>query len=451
MTQEPRGELSAREIEILAQVATGATNQQIALALHISANTVKAHLRNIFAKLGVESRTEATLVAIQQGLVAVDVLVDETAPQAADEPPSVPDLVAPAIEHTSWPMARGQRWALLVALLLVVATAVLPDARAVAPVAGARLIDQPSPVSALAEAGPSSRWSNKAQMPTPRGRFAQAEVDGMIYVVAGLTDEGWTARVEAYDPAQDLWDRRALKPTAVANIGAAVVDGLIYVPGGLGEDNVVSDVLEVYDPVTDTWAARRALPRPLCAYSIAPFGQGFYLFGGWDGKQYLDRTYYYDVVADAWREEQPLTGARAFAAAVAVNDRIYLVGGHDGQDELRRCESYAPALGDGGKGAWQAHAPLKYGRAGHGMALVQGVLYVVGGGWDRPLVYNERYDVANDAWATFDSPIVGEWRSLGVSSISSGAGVFVYAVGGWSGRYLSAVKAYQALFRIYLP
>ena len=61
-------ELTEREIEILQRVATGASNRQIAQQLGISANTVKVHLRNIFEKLGVASRTEATLYAIQAGL-----------------------------------------------------------------------------------------------------------------------------------------------------------------------------------------------------------------------------------------------------------------------------------------------------------------------------------------------------------------------------------------------
>lgn len=72
MNANQNEELSARELEILQLVATGATNLQVARTLFISPNTVKTHLRNIFFKLNVESRTEATLYAVQHGLVQVD-------------------------------------------------------------------------------------------------------------------------------------------------------------------------------------------------------------------------------------------------------------------------------------------------------------------------------------------------------------------------------------------
>src|SRR5512143_746259 len=69
--QPTNTELSERELEILKLLATGLSNKEIASQLFLSVNTVKVHLRNIFAKLGVQSRTEATLIAIQQGYMAV--------------------------------------------------------------------------------------------------------------------------------------------------------------------------------------------------------------------------------------------------------------------------------------------------------------------------------------------------------------------------------------------
>ncbi|MFV9507470.1 MAG: response regulator [Oscillochloridaceae bacterium umkhey_bin13] len=55
----PAADLSEREAEVLALVAQGLTNTQIAQRLRVSDNTVKFHLQNIYQKLGVGNRTEA--------------------------------------------------------------------------------------------------------------------------------------------------------------------------------------------------------------------------------------------------------------------------------------------------------------------------------------------------------------------------------------------------------
>ena len=62
--------LTARELEVLALVAEGRSNRQVADALFISAKTASVHVSNILAKLGVASRVEAAAVAHRLGLLA---------------------------------------------------------------------------------------------------------------------------------------------------------------------------------------------------------------------------------------------------------------------------------------------------------------------------------------------------------------------------------------------
>lgn len=64
-----REELSMREIQVIRELASGGSNKEIALALGISENTVKAHLKSILAKLPARDRTEAVTVALQRGII----------------------------------------------------------------------------------------------------------------------------------------------------------------------------------------------------------------------------------------------------------------------------------------------------------------------------------------------------------------------------------------------
>ncbi len=446
------GPLSERELEVLKLVATGATNQQIARALVISPNTVKVHLRNIFEKLEVQSRTEATMEAIRRGLVPVEgaVLVGEVAalpPGPAVTPsPVVVNLPAPGPRRS---LATWQRIYLLVALLVVSAVALAPiwwGRRGQASTVSL-FSDVGLPQVALPPRPEIARWTSGAPLPAPRSRLALAADDRRIYAIGGETAGGVTGQVDIYDPQTNSWRAGARKLTPVANVAAVVLNGRIYVPGGTTAGGDVTNVLEMYDPQTDSWSPRALLPTPIAAYGLAALDGKLYLFGGWDGQRYRSETYIYDPVADIWSTGTPLPTPRAFAAAAAAENLLYVVGGFDGKQELAEVLAFDPKAQAGLASAWRLRAPLEQPRAGHGLASVGWRLYAIGGGWRGPLAYNEQYDVRLDAWSRLASPVVGQWRNMGLVAYQQR----LYAVGGWGGAYLDVNEQYQALIRQLLP
>jgi DNA-binding NarL/FixJ family response regulator len=71
MGDGPMGKLSERETEILVHVARGRSNHQIATEMHLAESTVKRHLANIYQKVGVGSRSEATRLALQEMWIGI--------------------------------------------------------------------------------------------------------------------------------------------------------------------------------------------------------------------------------------------------------------------------------------------------------------------------------------------------------------------------------------------
>jgi len=64
--------LTPREIDVMKLVAAGRRDKEIAVALAISNQTARVHIKNIYAKLGVGDRTEAMSVAIRRGIIHID-------------------------------------------------------------------------------------------------------------------------------------------------------------------------------------------------------------------------------------------------------------------------------------------------------------------------------------------------------------------------------------------
>ncbi len=437
MSSDLKQELSDREREILDLVATGASNKEIASDLDISENTVKVHLRNIFAKMGVRSRTEATVAAMEAGLV-----------HPAGQPEVPAEVVAPeAPSRAPSPVYWWQKLLLVAALVLAVGVVAWP---------GSPEAQTPPPVlDPLREVGGGSanglaeddvgRWHEAAQMPRGRHRFAAARVGDQIIVVGGDTEEGITGEVEIYDRVSNTWRQGAPKPTPVSNVGAAVVGGLIYIPGGLLPDGSVTDVIEIYDPQEDSWQAGPNLPTPLCAYAVTTDGGRVLVFGGWDGAQYSNVALALDPGEQVWTEMPNLPHARLQGAAAYLQGRAYLIGGFDGRQALREVDVLDLDAGEDAE--WQRGPDLIEARAGLGAAVIGDTLYVVGGGWSEPTAFCERLVAGDGRWQQWEMPVAGAWRNMGVVADDT----TIYAMGGWKDAILATVFRYQAVYRVMLP
>lgn len=75
---EPFEKLTEREVGLLRLVADGLSNRAIAQELSISENTVKYHMKNIFQKLNAQNRTEAVTLAMQSGILGVEITQNDT-------------------------------------------------------------------------------------------------------------------------------------------------------------------------------------------------------------------------------------------------------------------------------------------------------------------------------------------------------------------------------------
>lgn len=433
-------ELSDREIEILQLLAAGLSNKEIAAKLFLSVNTVKVHLRNVFGKIDVQSRTEATLYAIGHGYVAMpgggQVVNPET---AAPEVPSAPAL---SIEP---PLPIGQRVMLVGLVLIAIGLALLVGPRSIAQ-SGSQA--QPFSDSALTNASINSAasdtaWQALAPMSVERGRLAAAAIGNQIIVIGGETAGGVTGVVEVYDTQTQRWRNGSNKPIPVANVDAGVIDDKVIVPGGYTATGVPTTTVEVYDVATDTWTRLAALPAPRFAYSSVVLKNQMYVFGGWDGSSYSSSVYAYAAANDRWLTRASMPIARGFTGAAVLNNAIYVVGGYADGHEFDTCERYIPD-----RDRWETCAPLTVARGGLGLAVVANRLYAIGGGWTGYLTFSERYDPQSDSWAVAPTPFTGQWRGMGVATIGND----IYAVGGWSGQFLGVVEKYSPLpFNIFVP
>jgi len=222
-------------------------------------------------------------------------------------------------------------------------------------------------------------WATKEPMPTARNRFGIAVVQNKIYVIGGETDEGYTGANEVYDPLTDTWETRTPMPTVRADLSANVVDDKIYLIGGTeiygyGAWPRAINVTEVYDPKTDSWTTKTPIPTAVAGYASAVVSNKIYVIGsiGW-GEPASDINQIYYPATDTWAFGSSMPtwftekAAAAATTGVFAPKRIHVLW----DDEHR---VYDPE-----SDSWSIATPMPTPRLLLGVAVVDDMLYAIGG------------------------------------------------------------------------
>lgn len=432
--------LSDRELAVLECLVDGSTNREIAQSLHISPNTVKVHLRNIFTKLDVSSRTEATAVALQKGLLSLPGL--EATDEERNEPgqPAEPDTITSGVLYRQLPITnhqstqpvaateRSPRWRtlslalgglLILILLALVAVQFF----------GGNILGGGSQEPIEEQIG-ETRWYRTANMPRPTTNMALATVGLNLYQIGGEVSAGVVNLVNIYETDSGRWRSGAAKPTAAADAAAAVLFGEIFVIGGRLADGQPTAIVEAYSPTNNAWRQIPPLPTPTSGLLALSNGSTIFLFGGWDGTSYLSDSYFYDLNIDAWSPLPPMPTGRAFATGGLLAGNFYVVGGQNESGELDVCEYFDPE-----SETWSECPDMIHPRSGAGAAVLvaegNNQLYVLGGGVESQTIDSEFYDSTMGVWRPVEMPMLASesWYNLAVSNIETR----IFAFGGRQG------------------
>ncbi len=249
------------------------------------------------------------------------------------------------------------------------------------------------------------RWTTGASMPTARSGFAIAVYKNKIYVFGGTVGSGYIGNNEVYDPASNTWETKTSMPTPRADLCANVVGDKIYLIGGKRYSSaspfyIESNINEVYNPVNDTWTTEAALPTGVQGYASVVFNDKIHVMGGsrlfasTGTNTVIDANQVYDPQTGEWSLGTKLPTVDSYGAAAAtsgymVPERIYNIGGFH-EEFTGSTEVYFPQ-----NNSWSSADSMPTPRIHLGLAMVNDVLYAIGGfDGTKWLDANEKYTPA---------------------------------------------------------
>lgn len=282
----------------------------------------------------------------------------------------------------------------------------------------------------------SQTWTTGASMPTARTEVAGAVLDGKIYVIGGYDESGKTTDVvEVYDPLTDRWSRASSLPEPEDHAAAATNNGKLYVVGGyitVGGQRTSTNNSFIYDPSADKWEEIKSMPTPRGALTANFINDILYVIGGQDAsRKTVSTNEAYDPKTDTWTERQPMPTIRHHHASAVIEGKLFVIGGRqtDKSPDLNigTNEAYDPKLDK-----WTSFAAMPTKRSGLTAAALSNDVYVFGGEHPfddgKPLMtfdVTEIYHPKTDTW-TSGLPLPTARHGLTAGEVNG----TIYVIGG---------------------
>jgi len=223
-------------------------------------------------------------------------------------------------------------------------------------------------------------WSTGVSLPTPLCDGAAAVVNGVLYVMGGVLQDGmtYTNAVWAYNPRRKAWSAKSPLPSARDSMGAVVENNIIYVIGGLDQSGNRLNTVESYNPATDTWTEEAPLLVGKSEPSVGLVGTTIVAADGFSPPPSRDTgdNEGYDASTNTWTSLNADPVPRNGACGGGIGGRMYVAGGYDGlgDPDMNLTESFNLS-----KNSWKTLAPLPQATLVSGSAVYKRQLYCLGG------------------------------------------------------------------------
>jgi N-acetylneuraminic acid mutarotase len=200
------------------------------------------------------------------------------------------------------------------------------------------------PVTSVEVYNPANNsWSFVASLPTERNFSAFTVLNDKLYLAGGGNSSGQIKSTVVYDPATNQWTQLADLPANRNDAVAVALNGLIYIIGGQ-VNNTIDGALLVYDPQANSYTPLASMPTPRFHANAEVLNGKIYVISGLTfGSNPTPVVEIYDPVTNTWdTTAAPIPTARSAAAIMVFNGVIYVVGGSANNTVTGAVEAYVP-------------------------------------------------------------------------------------------------------------